>query len=90
MGEKKKPNSLAESLGNRSKVTAFLEAGTGKSALKRPKGSKKVDRIAVTLRLPRCIAHALIDASAERRKNREKAWSQQDIAAEALAAWLER
>lgn len=33
--------------------------------------------------------HALIDASAERRKARDENWSQQDIVAEALEALLE-
>jgi len=46
-------------------------------------------RIAVTLRLPARIAHALIDASADRRKKREQNWSQQEIVAEALDEWLE-
>lgn len=61
-----------------------------------PSGSCKTDlseekgehRIVVTLRLPKEIAHALIDASAERWKNREQAWNQQDIVAEALADGL--
>lgn len=41
-------------------------------------------RIAVTVRLPERLAHALIDASAERCKHLQKAWCQQDIVAEAL------
>lgn len=43
--------------------------------------------IAVTLHLPEKIAHAQIDASAKRRKNRETNWSQQDIVTEALLKW---
>jgi hypothetical protein len=54
----------------------------------KPSESMAEERIAVTVRLPKELAHALIDASAERRKNREKAWSQQDIVAEALVDWL--
>ncbi len=48
------------------------------------------ERIAVTVRLPKEIAHALIDAFADRRKNREKVWSQQNIVGEALLDWLAR
>jgi hypothetical protein len=86
---------MAEALGNRDDIRAFL--GAGKPGPKRqtptehPKSERRVPerRIAVTFRLPERIAHALIDASAERRKNREKAWSQQDIAAEALEEWFQ-
>lgn len=96
MTAKSKRHSMAESLKRREDVKAFLEAGTTnrqKSDLKpEQKESPKTPepRIAVTLRLPEKIAHALIDASAERRKNRKKAWSQQDIVAEALEEWFGR
>jgi len=78
---------MTEALKGREDVIAFLEAGKPK-----PSTSKKPceERIAVTVRLPKAIAHALIDASAERRKNREKAWSQQDIVAEVLGEWLKK
>ena len=96
MTEKPKRHSMTESLKRREDVRAFLEAGTQNrqnSDLKpEQKESHKTPerRIAVTLRLPEKIAHALIDASAERRKKRKKGWSQQDIVAEALASWLPR
>ena len=96
MTTKSKRLSMTESLKRREDVKAFLEAGTANRQNSdpnlEPKKSHKTPerRIAVTLRLPEEIAHALIDASAERRKNRKKAWSQQDIVAEALASWLPR
>lgn len=85
MGGKKKTNSLAESLGNRSKVTAFLEAGSGKSI---PKKEPHIERIAFTIRLPKELGHELMDACHQRRKSRTRPWSQQDIVAEALTQWL--
>ena len=78
-------------------VMAFLregDPGAKKPAKRhhpeRPKPSESLaeERIAVTVRLPKELAHALIDASAERRKNREKAWSEQEIVAEAILEWL--
>ncbi|MGE9270788.1 MAG: hypothetical protein ACQKBU_08290 [Verrucomicrobiales bacterium] len=68
-------------------VRSFLRRGTSVA----PKGKAvglPSERIAVTVRLPKEIADALIDASAERRKNRQQAWSQQDIVAEAVSGWL--
>lgn len=94
MTAKTKRHSMADSLKKREDVKAFLEAGTEKrqnsESRSEPKKSHQTPerRIAVTLRLPEEIAHALIDASAERRKNRKKAWSQQDIVAEALEEWF--
>ena len=85
---------MTETLNRREDVKAFLEAGTenrqNSDSNLEPKESQKTPerRIAVTLRLPGKIAHALIDASAERRKNRQKNWSQQDIVAEALEEWF--
>lgn len=92
---KNKRYSMADALKDRAEVRAFLEAGntspkvekTQQEAAQRPAKKPKQDaqrRIAVTLRLTEEIAHALIDASAERRKNRKKNWSQQDIVEEAL------
>lgn len=95
MATKAKRLSMTEALKGREDVIAFLEAGRPKARnedpANRPATSKPPpeERIAVTVRLPKDIAHALIDASAERRKNREPAWSQQDIAAEAIGKWLE-
>ena len=86
MGGNKKTNSLAESLGNRSKVTAFLEAGSGKSI---PKKEPHVERIAFTIRLPKKLGHELMDASLQRRKSRKRPWTQQDIVAESLRVWLQ-
>jgi hypothetical protein len=86
---------MTEALKGREDVIAFLEAGRPKAKNENPTSqptpsSKPLEeRIAVTVRLPKVIAHALIDASAERRKNREEAWSQQEIVAEALKSWLE-
>lgn len=90
---KLKRHSMTESLMGREDVLAFLDAGKPRSRnddapKPRPKTEPAEKRIAVTLRLPERIAHALIDASAERRKSRQKAWSQQDIVAEALIAWM--
>lgn len=85
---------MTESLKRREDVRAFLEAGTenrqNSDPNLEPKESPKTPerRIAVTLRLPEEIAHALIDASAERRKKRQKNSSQQDIVAEALEEWF--
>jgi len=64
----------------REDVIAFLEAGKPKARNENPTphpdSSSKLpeERIAVTARLPKAIAHALIDACVERRKNKEKAW----------------
>ena len=91
---KSKRFSMTEALKEREDVIAFLEAGKPKARnenpTSQPTASRKPpeERIAVTVRLPKSIAHALIDASAERRKNRDKAWSQQDIVAEALELLL--
>jgi len=96
MTEKPKRHSMTDSLKRRKDVKAFLEAGTANRQDSDPSPEPKEShhtperRIAVTLRLPEKIAHALIDASAERRKNRENAWSQQDIAAEALSQWMDQ
>lgn len=87
---------MTESLKRREDVKAFLEAGTANRQNSDPNLEPKEShqtperRIAVTLRLPEKIAHALIDASAERRKNRKKGWSQQDIVAEALKEWFSK
>jgi hypothetical protein len=95
LATKAKRLSMTEALRGREDVVAFLEAGNPKvrneSPVNRITKSKRSpeERIAVTVRLPKAIAHALIDASAERRKNREEAWSQQDIVAEAIEQWLE-
>ena len=43
-----------------------------------------------SLRLPAEIPHALLRASFDRKLKREKPWTQQDIAAEALAFWLKK
>ncbi len=85
---------MTEALKGREDVAAFLEAGRPKARNEDPADRSATpkpppeERIAVTVRLPKDIAHALIDASAERRKNRDKAWSQQDIVAEVLREWL--
>ena len=80
---------MTVSLMGREDVLAFLDVGKPRSRnddMSRPrqKAEPTEKRIAVTLRLPEKIAQALIDESANRRKKREKAWSQQDIVAEAL------
>lgn len=99
MAPKLKRHSMTEALGRSGEVMAFLregDPGAKKSEKAHPPETPKPSesltekRIAVTVRLPRNLAHALIDASAERRKKREKAWSQQEIVAEALAEWLEK
>lgn len=96
MTAKPRRHSMTESLKRREDVKVFLEAGTANrqnsDSNLEPKESHKTPerRIAVTLRLPEKIAHALIDASAERRKKRQKNSSQQDIVAEALEDWLPR
>lgn len=87
---------MTDALKGREDVIAFLEAGKPKAKNENPSNqltsSRKPheERIAVTVRLPKTIAHALIDASAGRRKNREQAWSQQDIVAEVLSEWLKK
>lgn len=43
-----------------------------------------------SLRLPAEIPHALMRASFDRKLKREKPWTQQDIAAEALTLWLKK
>lgn len=97
MAPKLKRHSMTEALDRSGEVLAFLREGEPgarkqESPLARETSRAEErpveDRIAVTVRLPRNLAHALIDASAKRRKNREKAWSQQDIAAEAITEWL--
>lgn len=94
LATKTKRFSMTEALKEREDVIAFLAAGKPKARNENPANqptpSRKppAERIAVTVRLPKAIAHALIDASAERRKNRDKAWSQQDIVAEALELLL--
>lgn len=85
MGGKAKTNSLAVALGRKSEITEFLEAGTAKP---RPKQETPVERVQLTVRIPKDLAHALIDASAERRKSKVRPWSQQDIVAEALEKYL--
>lgn len=93
MTTKTKRLSMTDALIGREDVIAFLEAGKPKARNENPTHPNSSikppeERIAVTVRLPKAIAHALIDASAERRKNRVKAWSQQDIVTEALASLL--
>ena len=97
MATEVKRHSMAEALGRSGEVSAFLREGdpsVGKQEKPNRHETPKAgelpveERIAVTVRLPRNLAHALIDASAERRKNRKKNWSQQDIAAEAILEWL--
>lgn len=94
MSANSKRHSMVEALKDRDEVRAFLDDGKTSHRRTKPNptpmlGPKIPDRrIAVTARLPEEFAHALIDASAERRKNREKVWSQQDIIAEALAVWF--
>lgn len=94
MAVKLKRHSMTDALKAREDVLAFLEEGRpvsqdGSRFSKTARSTKPTEkRIAVTLRLPTRIAHALIDASAERRKNRESAWSQQEIVAEVLSEWL--
>lgn len=96
MATKTKRFSMTEALKDRADVIAFLDAGKAKVRNENPTNQptpsrqRPEERIAVTVRLPIDIAHALIDASAERRKNRKKAWSQQDIVAESLKVWLAR
>lgn len=88
---------MIEALDRGGEVMAFLREGDPSARKQEISQSRETttppqvqaeERIAVTVRLPRNLAHALIDASAERRKNREKAWSQQDIVAEVLSEWL--
>jgi hypothetical protein len=43
-----------------------------------------------TLRMPAEIHNALICASFERKMQRQDPWTQQEIAADALAAWLRK
>ena len=43
-----------------------------------------------SLRLPAEIPHALMRAAFDRKLKREKPWTQQDIAAEALSLWLKK
>lgn len=96
MAAKPKRHSMAEALKEREEVRAFLVAGNLSGQTKeasppvRTKRKTPERRIAVTLRLPEKIAHALIDASAERRKKRHNDWSQQDIVAEAVQLWLDQ
>ncbi len=55
------------------------------------KGEAEAERrVAVTIRLPQRLANGLIDASAQRRKERAKIRTQQDIVTEVLEAWLKR
>lgn len=98
MAPRVKRQSMTEALGRSGEVMAFLREGTPSTPELEMAKSRKTskprempvgDSIAVTVRLPRDLAHALIDASAERRKNRERAWSQQDIVAEAIEFWLD-
>ena len=93
MAAKNKRHPMTEALKNREEVRAFLEAGkiNNPTPTKSPVAplTKAVEpRMAVTLRLPEKTAHALIDESAERRKNRKRNWSQQDIVAEAVLKLL--
>lgn len=91
MASKPKRHFLADALRDRQDVKAFLNAELREEPKKSAKPKKPPKRrIAVTVRLPEKIAHALIDLSAERRKNRKKAWSQQEIVTEALSEWLSR
>lgn len=96
MATRTKRHSMAEALKQSDDVRAFLEEGRPekKCGINRRATEETAQatepRIAVTARLPKTLAHALIDASAERRKNREKAWSQQDIVAEALEDWFSK
>lgn len=96
MATKPKRLSMTDALKGREDVIAFLEAGKPKArnenptTYETPSRKPTEERIAVTVRLPKAIAHALIDASAQRRKNRQENWSQQDIVAEALGVWLKK
>lgn len=97
MAPKLKRHSMTEALDRSGEVMAFLREGDpgAKKPEKghhpgtpKPSGSLAEERIAVTVRLPRELAHALIDASAERRKNRAENWSQQAIVTEVITDWL--
>ena len=96
MASNAKRQSMAEALKNRDEVRTFLEEGRpqaqgeGKPTASTIESRPSEPRIPVTVRLPESIAHALIDESANRRKRREPAWSQQDIVAEALEILLAR
>ena len=91
MPTKPKRHSMADALKDRQDVKAFLKAELPSASKKSAEPKKSPERrIAVTVRLPEKIVHALIDLSAERRKKRHKAWSQQEIVTEALTESLSR
>jgi len=46
--------------------------------------------VGLSFRLPAEIHHALMRASFERKMQRQEPWTQQEIAAEALAGWLKK
>ena len=82
-----KRKSLSNALQRSDEIVSFLE-GDLESSDSISQRSAIIERIAVTVRLTKEVANALIEASAKRRINRENAWSQQDIVAEALGEWL--
>lgn len=91
MTARRKRQSMTEALKDREDIKAFLSDKAPSRSNEQTRSEKPpARRIAATLRLPEKIAHALIDASAERRKKRQKNWSQQDIVAEALEDWFEK
>lgn len=81
---------MIDSLRKNEAAQSFVDQG--KSSNQRASQTQQTkppeERIAVTVRLPKKLAHQLIDESARRRKRKEPAWSQQDIVAEALGKWL--
>ena len=85
---KTKRESMSEALQRSDQVVSFLQQGERQEPHTPPRQETREERVAVTVRLPKHLTHALIDASAERRKERAEGWSQQDIVAEALGRWL--
>lgn len=78
---------MNEALGRGKLVEKFLKGTSAPPPCKRS-GRPYEDLVAITVRVPKRIADRLIDACAARRKNRQRPWSQQGIAAEALEEWL--
>lgn len=59
----------------------------------RPKVESTDDRerlVSLSIRIPESIAEALLRASSERKLKRVKPFTQQEIVADALSAWLKR
>lgn len=81
----------------REEAKAFIEAGKPKPQAavpeQHPREDPPVDAetlVTQTYRLPQRVVRRLLLASTERKLDKKRPWSQQDIVAEAIQEWLDK